>query len=95
VATLLSVKLDQTLRFNRQNAFQGGLEWVSVGYEGQSNTAVSYFLLNALHPGNNVIWKLSLQRDLLEGLQLMILYNGRTGMNKIIHTGQLRLNAFF
>ena len=69
---------------------------VNIDYKGVSNSAIGFEMLEGLQDGKNVTWKLSLQKNMSNNVQLSINYNGRKSENnKTIHTGGMQLRAFF
>ena len=63
-------------------------------YNGNTNTTVSYIMLDGLLPGKNYIWGLDLTRKLGSFLELNITYEGRKpGEGNVIHTGRASLRA--
>ena len=72
------------------------LNLVNIDYNGVSNSAIGFEMLEGLQDGKNVTWKLSLQKNMSNNVQLSINYNGRKSENnKTIHTGGMQLRAFF
>ncbi len=68
----------------------------NISYEGQSNTPVAYEMLEALQPGENYSWNLTLQKKILLGLQLSVSYEGRkSGDNEAVHIGRMQVSALF
>ena len=84
-------------RSKREKALVNGeLHVVSISYNGQSNSAIGFEMLEGLNSGNNLTWKLSLQKNMSNNVQLSITYNGRKSPNnRTIHTGGMQLRAFF
>ncbi len=67
-----------------------------INFNGEQNSPAGYELLNGLQPGNNAIWSLNWQQNLINGLQMNIVYEGRkSGDLKIIHTGRMQVTALF
>ena len=66
----------------------------NIDYKGEVNTTVSYIMLDALLPGKNYIWNLSLTKRLINALEINIEYEGRqSGATKAIHLGTVSLRA--
>ena len=66
----------------------------NIAYKGETNTTVSYIMLDALLPGKNYIWNLSLTKRLINALEINIEYEGRqSGATKAIHLGTVSLRA--
>jgi hypothetical protein len=72
------------------------LRWVSIVYEGETNTPVSYELLEALQPGKNITWSINWIQRLVNGLQLTFSYEGRRSANQpAVHIGRMQISALF
>ena len=72
------------------------LNYIFIDYTGNSNSAVSYEMLEGLLPGSNLTWQVNFQRQLANGLQVSLNYSGRAAKDaKTIHTGGVQLRAFF
>ncbi len=60
------------------------------------NTPVSYELLNGLQDGNNFIWQIQIHRKISKFAYINVGYTGRkTGLNRIVHLGNLQMTAQF
>ncbi len=71
-------------------------EYITIHYTGDSSNPVSYEMLEALQPGNNVRWTVSWQQKLWDGLQLTMNYQGRKSPTQaVIHTGTMMVKALF
>ena len=87
-----NIKWNQT----QKGSLQGEVKYVNMNFAGNANSAVGFDMLEALQPGNNVVWNLSYQRFVSKNLQLTIQYLGRRNENtRTIHTGGMELRAFF
>jgi hypothetical protein len=65
-----------------------------IHYNGNTNTTVSYIMLDGLLPGKNYIWGLDMTKKLGSFLELNITYEGRQpGEGHVIHTGRAALRA--
>jgi len=70
--------------------------YTKIDFNGEVNTAVGYELLQALQPGNNLLWSAQWQLKIAAGLQLQVSYNGRKSPGAgIFHTGRMQVNAMF
>ena len=68
-----------------QNKFNGN-EFSSVGFQ----------MLEGLQKGQNLTWKLLLQKNLTQFLDINLNYQGRKSeTNQAIHTGNIQLRAYF
>jgi len=65
-------------------------------FTGNSLSPVAYQILEGLQAGKNLTWRLLVQKNLTQYLDLNINYEGRKSENsKTIHTGNVQLRAFF
>ncbi len=65
-------------------------------YVGNVLSPVAYQMLEGLQPGENMTWRLLLQKNLTQFLDININYQGRKSeASKAIHTGSVQLRAFF
>jgi hypothetical protein len=68
-----------------QNKFNGN-EFSSVGFQ----------LLEGLQTGQNITWRLLLQKNITEFLEINLNYQGRKSeSSQTIHTGNIQLRAYF
>jgi hypothetical protein len=66
----------------------------NIEYKGETNTTVSYIMLDALLPGKNYIWTLNLTKRLINALELNFEYEGRqSGQAKAVHIGTVSIRA--
>lgn len=65
-------------------------------FTGNSLSPVAYQMLEGLQAGQNLTWRLLLQKNLTQYLDLNLNYEGRKSeTSKTIHTGSVQLRAFF
>jgi len=86
------------LRMNKmmKHTVQANLEYVSINYNGEENSAIAYEMLEGLRNGNNLRWTVNWQQQILEGLQLSVNYFGRKSTDtNTIHSGSVMLRALF
>jgi hypothetical protein len=66
----------------------------SKGPNTNTNSTVSYIMLDGLMPGKNYLWNLDLTKRLSNNLEVTIQYEGRKpGTSKIVHVGRASLRA--
>jgi len=69
---------------------------LQISYGGQTNSSLSYIMLDGLQPGRNFTWGLNIQRTLTNNMQLNFMYDGRVSKgNPVIHTGNVQVRVFF
>lgn len=86
------------LRYNttEKGSILATFNFIQIKYNGNTNSALAFEMLNSLKPGNNFTWTLTLQRTLNKNMQLNLNYSGRkTENNAMIHTGGVQVRAFF
>lgn len=92
------LEFGSTFKFNQaqKGSLLGGIKTVIIEYDGESNSALGFEMLEALKPGVNYTWNVGYQRSISKNLQLSIQYNGRKSEgNNIIHSGGMEVRAFF
>jgi hypothetical protein len=95
-ATLNQLKLEMRVSQVGKRNILLDVRWVQIQYNGETNTPLSYEMLEALNPGRNFTWTFNWQQRLANGLQLNLNYNGRKPPNTpTIHVGRIQLTALF
>ncbi len=92
------IKSGVEIKYNSLSAgiFSAHIDFISVKYNAQDNTSLAYEMLEGLHPGQNVTWGLSLQRNISAFMQLTLNYEGRKSETvSTVHTGGMQLRAYF
>ncbi len=65
-------------------------------FVGDALLPVAFQMLEGLQPGKKLTWRLLLQKNLTQFLDININYQGRkTETSKTIHTGNVQLRAYF
>lgn len=65
-------------------------------FKGDAQSPVAFQMLEGLQPGKNMTWRLLIQKNLTEFLDININYQGRkTETSQTIHTGNVQLRAYF
>jgi hypothetical protein len=65
-------------------------------FVGDANSAVAFQMLEGLQPGRNMTWRLLLQKNLTQYLDVNINYQGRKSeTSQTIHNGNIQLRAYF
>ena len=73
-----------------------GLGFITVDYNGQSNTNLEFAILDGLRVGKNYLWNLGLTRRMANNIDLIVSYDGRkTGESRTVHTGRAQVKATF
>ncbi|MDZ7607033.1 MAG: hypothetical protein U5K79_15915 [Cyclobacteriaceae bacterium] len=72
------------------------VKYSDIAFSGNSNTPAAYEMLEALQPGNNLVWNFTLQKKILQGLQLSMVYEGRKSEERAaVHIGRMQVSALF
>jgi hypothetical protein len=96
--TLMQNKLGTsfTISSNQKFSVNGEFSWLNNEFVGSQSTPVAFQMLEGLQPGKNTTWRLLLQRNLTQFLDLNLSYQGRNSeTSATIHTGTIQLRAFF
>ncbi len=71
-------------------------EYVHLSGDVGQNSTVSYFMLEGISMGRNLLWTASAQISVTQFLQLSVQYQGRALQHHpVVHTGSVTLNAIF
>lgn len=88
--------LSLSLNNNEKYTITAETKYIKNKFEGNSQSAVAYQMLEGLQPDNNFTWSVFLQKRISKFLDLNLTYLGRkTADRKAIHTGSVQLRAFF
>lgn len=93
-----SHKLGFETKINKvgKGSFVAEINIINMSYNGAPNSSLSYEMLESLLPGVNATWQISYQRNIGKYLQLDLSYGGRQSEDsKTIHTGSMRVRAYF
>ncbi len=72
------------------------LNYIQNNFVGEVNSPAAYEMLQALRPGENATFNLSLQKTFLSNIVLSLSYNGRYSASlPAIHTGNVQVKAYF
>lgn len=86
------------VRYNQASTtlLSGSFAFTRVNFNGETDSAVGFALLDGLQNGNNFRWSVSIDRQLAKNLRLNLSYEGRkTGLAKVVHTGRAQVAAVF
>ena len=65
-------------------------------FKGNALSPVAFQMLEGLQPGQNLTWRLLIQKNLTQFLDVNVNYQGRKSeTSKTIHTGSIQLRAYF
>lgn len=85
-----------TLNGTKGFSINGEFSYYKNSFQGNNLAPVAFQMLEGLQPGKNQTWRLLLQKNLTQYLDVNINYQGRDSeSSKTIHTGNIQLRAFF
>ncbi|MEO8516499.1 MAG: hypothetical protein ABI426_07135, partial [Flavobacterium sp.] len=88
--TSFSYASDKKLTLN------GEFSWFDNKFIGNEVSPVGFQMLEGLQPGKNMTWRLLVQKNLTQYLDININYQGRKSeTSQTIHTGNIQLRAYF
>jgi hypothetical protein len=88
--------MEITFNQSSKTSIRSKISFVSVQYEGEVNTPVSFTMLEGLQDGLNYLWNITFDRKLSRNLLLSLSYDGRkTGEAKVVHVGRASIRATF
>ena len=68
--------------------------YIKIDYVGQTNSTISYIMLDALLPGKNLLWNFDFTKRISNSLELSFQYEGRKPAEaRTIHLGRASLRA--
>jgi hypothetical protein len=72
------------------------MTYASIRFNGNSNSAIGYTMLDGLLNGRNWLWSAGLDKRVSKNIEMSLEYEGRrpAGSN-VIHTGRASLRAIF
>lgn len=91
-------KLGTSFTFNSEKGFtmNGEYSFYNNNFVGDQLSPVAFQMLQGLQAGKNSVWRLLLQKNITQYLDVNINYLGRKSeTSKTIHTGSVQLRAFF
>jgi len=96
--TLIQHRVGVSFLLSSKNGFTstGEFSLYENNFTGNPLSPVAYQMLEGLQAGKNYTWRILLQKNLTQYLDLNLNYEGRKSeTSKTIHTGSIQLRAFF
>lgn len=85
-----------TYASEKQFTANGEFSLYDNAFTGNALSPAAYQMLEGLQPGQNLTWRLLLQKNLTQFLDVNVNYQGRKSeTSKAIHTGSVQLRAYF
>jgi len=91
-------RLGTSFTFNSEKKFTMNVEFslYQNDFTGDQLSPVAYQMLEGLQAGQNLTWRLLVQKNLTQYLDVNVNYEGRKSeASKTIHTGSVQLRAYF
>jgi hypothetical protein len=74
----------------------GEISFYQNKFKGSELSSVGFQMLEGLQSGQNLTWKLLLQKNLTQFLDVNLNYQGRKSESiQTVHTGNIQLRAYF
>ncbi len=87
---------EMTWNQNQKTSLKSRFSYIKADFRGQANSPVGFALLNGLQTGNNVIWNLSMEKQLGRNLRMILSYEGRKTVEaRTVHLGRAQVAAIF
>ncbi|MGL5112175.1 MAG: hypothetical protein ACRC6O_06000 [Flavobacterium sp.] len=96
--TLQQNRLGTAFSYARNAKFtiNGELSFYQNKFEGNAQSAVGFQMLEGLQTGKNLTWRMLLQKNITQFLDINFNYQGRKSeTSPAIHTGNVQLRAYF
>jgi len=96
--TLFQQRFGTSFTYASQKQFtaSGEFSLYKNDFTGNQNSAAAYQMLEGLLPGQNLTWRLLVQKNLTQFLDINVNYQGRKSeTSSTIHTGNIQLRAYF
>lgn len=96
--TLLQNRFGTSFTFAGKNklTMSGEISFYQNKFNGSEYSSVGFQMLEGLQAGQNLTWKLLLQKNLTQFLDINLNYQGRKSeTSQTIHTGNVQLRAYF
>jgi hypothetical protein len=85
-----------TYSTEKQLSMNGEFSLYENKFVGDDLSPVAYQMLEGLQPGKNLTWRLLIQKNLTQFLDINLNYQGRKSeTSNAIHTGSIQLRAYF
>ena len=97
-AYLQQNRFGSSFTYSSKNQFtmNGEVSLYQNKFEGNELSPVAYQMLEGLQVGENLTWRLLIQKNLTQFLDINLNYQGRKSeTSKAIHTGNIQLRAYF
>lgn len=96
--TLVQNRLGTSFSFagEKKVTLNGEFSFYQNKFNGNEFSSVGFQMLEGLQAGQNLVWKLLLQKNITQFLDVNLNYQGRKSeTGSIVHTGSIQLRAYF
>lgn len=96
--TLVQNRLGTSFSFagEKKITLNGEFSFYQNKFDGNEFSSVGFQMLEGLQAGQNLVWKLLLQKNLTQFLDVNLNYQGRKSeVGSVVHTGNIQLRAYF
>lgn len=95
-ANIHQASVEGNFNILQKGLITGKISALQIDFNGNTNSALGFEMIEALAPGLNGTWNLNIQYNLGQNLQLTVNYDGRAGKSFApIHIGGMQVRAFF
>jgi len=96
LARIHQAGIEGNVNILKKGLLNGRINFLYIEFNGLTNSALGFEMIEALAPGINGTWNLNVQYNIGSNLQLSLNYDGRAGKNfSAIHFGGMQVRAFF
>ncbi|MCG9794064.1 hypothetical protein [Flavobacterium algicola] len=96
--TLVQNRFGTSVSYSGKKNFtmNGEVSFYENNYTGNEFSSVGFQMLEGLQTGQNIVWKLLLQKNITQFLDINLNYLGRKSeTTSMVHTGNVQLRAYF
>ena len=81
---------------SKEITMNGEISFYQNEFNGNEFSSVGFQMMEGLQTGQNITWRLLLQKNITEFLDINLNYQGRKSeSSRTIHTGNIQLRAYF
>ncbi|MCU0387756.1 MAG: hypothetical protein MUE71_04015 [Chitinophagaceae bacterium] len=93
-ATINSLIAEAKYNVVQSSVLTGKFTFSNINFDGPTNSTVAFIMLDALQPGQNLLWNLEFTRRLANSFEISFNYEGRkAGETRTVHIGRAALKA--
>ncbi len=94
--TQQNFRISLFLNQKEKKGFVSEFNYYKNNFVGDSNSIISYVMMNGLQNGENYTWSVRFQRKLSRLIDINFIYQGRNSKNaRTVHNGSIQLKAVF